>query len=180
MNDLPFPRSYWVAPGKLLAGAYPGSSELSEAKGILAGLVAAGVTRVISSMEESEKIHSGKAVVDYTATIRQMAEERGQVIECLRYPFVDGSIPSTAIMTSVLNRIDEEIGAGGAVYVHCWGGKGRTGLVVCCWLIRHGIAAPEEAVDHLQILIKHNAAAFHPTPENSEQRDFVRNWKVGT
>jgi hypothetical protein len=180
MNDLPLPRSYWVAPGKLLAGAHPGSSERSEANGNLSGLVAVGVTRVISSMEESERNHSGKAVVDYAATIKQMAAERGRGIECLRYPIVDGSIPTTAMMTATLNQIDEAIGAGGTVYVHCWGGRGRTGLVVCCWLIRHGIAAPAQAVEHLQTLIQHNAAAFHPTPENSKQRDFVRNWRVGT
>lgn len=179
MNDIPFPRSYWVAPGKLLAGAYPGSSEPSEAARNLTGLLAAGVTRVISSMEESEKNHSGKTVVEYATTIKQVAAERGRGIECLRYPFVDGSIPSTTMMTETLNRIDETICAGSVVYVHCWGGRGRTGLVVCCWLIRHGIAAPEQAVDHLQTLIRHNPAVFQPTPENVEQMEFVRNWRVG-
>ena len=29
------------------------------------------------------------------------------------------------------------------VYVHCWGGIGRTGTVVGCWLVRHGMTGDE-------------------------------------
>jgi len=176
----PFLRSYWVVPGQFLAGAYPGSSDPSESNVKVAGLVAAGVTRVISLMEEAEKNHSGQAFVDYATSINRLASEQrlGRTIECLRFPIVDGSIPNAETMGSVLDRIDEAISAKGTVYVHCWGGRGRTGTVVCCWLIRHGYAAPGQAVDYLQTLIREKAAIFHPTPENANQRDFVRNWKA--
>ncbi|MBA3406233.1 MAG: dual specificity protein phosphatase family protein [Gemmatimonadaceae bacterium] len=29
-------------------------------------------------------------------------------------------------------------GSGHSIYVHCWGGVGRTGTVVGCYIVRHG------------------------------------------
>ena len=178
-RNLPFSRSYWVIPGQLLAGAYPGSSGPAEGRTKIAGLIEAGVTRVVSLMYESERNHAGQAFVDYTTAVRALAVERGRAIECFRHPIVDGSVPTGAVMKQLLDRIDEELSAKGTVYVHCWGGRGRTGTVVCCWLIRHRLVVPGKAVDHLQTLVRHNAAAFHPTPENEKQKDFVRNWLAG-
>ncbi|MFZ5949388.1 MAG: fused DSP-PTPase phosphatase/NAD kinase-like protein [Candidatus Rifleibacteriota bacterium] len=37
--------------------------------------------------------------------------------------------------------------AGKPVYVHCWGGLGRTGVVVGCWSRRHGEAEPLAKLD---------------------------------
>ena len=34
-------------------------------------------------------------------------------------------------------------------YIHCWGGVGRTETVVACWLLRHGLAAPEVVLKKL-------------------------------
>ena len=34
------------------------------------------------------------------------------------------------LMTAILNAIDESMTAGKPVYVHCWGGAGRTGTVI--------------------------------------------------
>ena len=43
-------------------------------------------------------------------------------------------------LVATLDAIDAELAAGGLVYVHCWAGCGRTGVVVGCWLVRHGRA----------------------------------------
>jgi hypothetical protein len=175
----PFQRSYWVAANKFLAGAYPGSLNPPDASEKLSALLTAGVTRVISLMEESEKNRDGKAFINYKPMLTQRALERNQPLECLGFPIVDGSVPEAKTMEAVLDTIDDAINANGTVYVHCWGGRGRTGTVVCCWLIRHGIASPELAVDHVQKLIGEKLSFFHPTPENQIQKAFVRNWCPG-
>jgi protein-tyrosine phosphatase len=36
------------------------------------------------------------------------------------------------LMTTILDAIDESMTAGKPVYVHCWGGMGRTGTVIGC------------------------------------------------
>jgi hypothetical protein len=51
---VPFNRSYWVVPGKLLAGCYPGSEDPMEEERNLEGLLQAGIRHVISLMETQE------------------------------------------------------------------------------------------------------------------------------
>ena len=41
---VPFNRSYWVVPGKLLAGGYPGSEDPIEEERNLKGLIQAGIS----------------------------------------------------------------------------------------------------------------------------------------
>ena len=51
---VPFNRSYWVVPGKLLAGGYPGSEDPIEEERNLKGLIQEGIRHVISLMEPQE------------------------------------------------------------------------------------------------------------------------------
>ena len=48
-------------------------------------------------------------------------------------------VPTIPHMTRILDEVDGALADGGSVYVHCWGGIGRTGTVVGCWLVRHGL-----------------------------------------
>jgi hypothetical protein len=48
---VPFSRSYWVIPDKLLAGYYPGSKDPKEATVKLTTLINAGIRHVINLME---------------------------------------------------------------------------------------------------------------------------------
>lgn len=82
-------------------------------------------------------------------------------------------------MKAILDDIDAALERGGVAYAHCWGGRGRTGTVVCCWLIRHGLAAPNQAVEKMHTLIGDRIHDFIPTPENDQQRLFVEQWCTG-
>jgi len=168
-----------VVPDSFLAGCYPGSANAAQAAAKVTGLIEAGVTQTISLMEAEELDFSGRAFVDYCPLLQEKADQLGRPMECSRHPIRDGFVPSLTGMRGVLDRIDGALSRGGVVYVHCWGGRGRTGSVVACWLIRHGFAMPAQAVSRLQELTAHNHAAFHPTPENALQRDFVEKWAKG-
>jgi protein-tyrosine phosphatase len=73
-------------------------------------------------------------------------------------------------MRAILDTIDAEMAAGRTVYVHCWGGIGRTGTVIGCWLVRHGTPA-EEALNEIE------ARRGEPgSPETAAQWAFVLNW----
>jgi protein-tyrosine phosphatase len=63
----------------------------------------------------------------------------------VRIPIRDFSVPTLEELEGALDEIDGEITAGGLVYVHCWAGCGRTGVVVGSWLVRHG-TSPEDAL----------------------------------
>ena len=53
-DSLPLPNCYWVQPGALLAGEYPGSMSRAGAMERVRKLLAAGVTSFIDLTEEGE------------------------------------------------------------------------------------------------------------------------------
>ena len=175
MKTLPFKRSYWVVPGRLLAGCYPGGQTQESANAKAQGLLSAGVTDIVNLMEATESNHDGQTFIDYLPILSALNPHRS--IQASRHPIVDGSISSHEVMVEILDRIDKAIERGGVVYVHCWGGRGRTGTVISCWLVRHGLAAPTSAVAKLQTLITHNRSEFEPTPENARQIDFIEGFQ---
>ena len=81
-------------------------------------------------------------------------------------------------MQHLLNILDQALEAGHTVYVHCWGGVGRTGTVVGCYLVRHGMTG-DEALDWLRgVWPSVEQSAWHTsTPETREQQRYVRNWR---
>ena len=64
-----------------------------------------------------------------------------------------------------------------SVYVHCWGGIGRTGTVVGCWLVRHGMTGDEALAQIVEWWRGMEKARIHPrSPQTREQHAYVRNW----
>lgn len=55
--------------------------------------------------------------------------------------FPDGSCPSSEIVLQFLNIVEAEQGA---LAVHCKAGLGRTGVLICCYMMKHfGFTARE-------------------------------------
>jgi len=175
----PFDRSYWVVRGKLLAGCYPGDRRPDEAKRKLDALLDAGIRYVINLMQEHEADWYGDIFEPYEEMIDYLAEGRGFRITCTRMAIPDASIPTVAAMKGILDEIDRAISDGKPVYVHCWGGKGRTGTVVGCWLMRHGMATAGDVFPMIHELRKNDPTWFQPSPDNERQRWMVRSWRAG-
>jgi predicted protein tyrosine phosphatase len=125
--SVPFPRSYWVLPGRLPAGEYPGSKDPDEATRKIKNLFESGIRRVINLMEPDETDIAGAPFRPYENILSDSAGEKDAAFSCLRFPIRDVSIPSPDTMAKILDSIDEGIEAGNTVYVHCLGGIGRTG-----------------------------------------------------
>lgn len=173
---VPFPRSYWVVPGRLLAGAYPGHQEMAQASEKMARLLGTGVRAFVDLTEDGETNWRGEPFVAYASLARSLALERGVTVSWVRRPIPDQGVPSADRMTAILDEIDAMLAAGRPVYVHCWGGVGRTGTVVGCWLSRHGIAPGDEVLSLIQRLRSADPAAYRDSPETAEQRQMVTGW----
>jgi protein tyrosine/serine phosphatase len=176
---VPFERSYWVVPDKLLAGCYPGAKAADQAGKRLVDLLDTGIRSVVNLMEDYETDWKGEDIRHYEEEIQALAEARDLDIECIRMPVPETSIPTIDVMKEILNKIDRSIEEGRPVYVHCWGGKGRTGVVVGCYLVRHGIAVGKDALKMVAELRKNDVARNEPSPENERQRWMVYSWTQG-
>lgn len=172
---LPFPRSYWVIPGKFLAGAYPGSDNPEEAKEKINALIRSGIRSVINLMEEDEVNNNGELFSPYEGTFLGLGKTLGLDLTFRRFPIKDLNIPSHSDMNRILNEIDSSLSMDRPVYVHCWGGKGRTGAVVGCYLVRHGLSG-QEALEKIRDLRRFEPTGHHPSPETGKQRDLVISW----
>ncbi len=179
LGIIPFDRSYWVVPGRLLAGFYPSSDDRQEATEKLRRLLSVGVRHVINLTEPIEKNWNGVPLSDYEPELLALADEEDLQVNCCRQPIRDLDVPTIASMKSILNTIDEAMQYGKIVYVHCWGGRGRTSLVVGCFLARHGMATGEKALQMIRYLRRTDAKANAEAPETSAQKEFVRNWLIG-
>lgn len=177
---VPFYHSYWIVPGKVLAGYYPGSRNPEEARRKLEALLDCGIRCVINLMEEDEESYVGMRFVQYEDLLRQLAGERGTKIRYIRTPIEDMNVPSRQAMREILDAIDSAVRDDCPVYVHCLGGRGRTGTVVGCYLARHGLASGQEVFDKIMELRRQtDPSVSQPSPETDRQRSMVQSWRFG-
>lgn len=174
--DKPFAQSYWAVPGLLCAGHYPGAEDTDEHREKLGGLVRCGIRRVINLIPDYETGRGGRPFRAYMADLAQLSAAQGVAVECARMGWPDGTTPDRAHMQAILDRIDQSVAAQEPVYVHCWGGHGRTGTTVGCFLVRHG-ATPEAAI--AQILAWREPLPRNHFPFEGQQEAFVREWRAG-
>ena len=73
-------------------------------------------------------------------------------------------------MREILDAIDGALDAGRGVYVHCYAGIGRTGTVVGCYLVRHGM----EPAEALRTVTSWRGIR---SPQSVEQEEFVLEWR---
>jgi protein-tyrosine phosphatase len=105
-----------------------------------------------------------------------IAEKMGITVTYDLVSIQDFSVPTERQMVRILNQIDMCIKYYKPVYVHCWGGKGRTGTVVGCYLARHGLAAGIDTIEMIKELRKNTVDFSDPSPETKKQIKMVINW----
>jgi protein-tyrosine phosphatase len=170
ITDRPIPDSYWLIEGQLLAGEYPGSWTREGAEAKLALFLDAGIRSFIDLTRDTEPIEP------YDGLLARLAAERNIDCRYQRLSIDDMGIPSRDLITEILAKIVAELDEGRPVYVHCWGGIGRTGAVAGCWLVEAGVAA-DEALTRVRTLRWGTPVGWKRSPETDEQCDFVRAWK---
>jgi len=176
----PFANCYWVTPGRLLAGEYPSAFTVTAARRKVHRLLDAGVTFFL------DLTHPDDPLEPYAQFLEETVGEDALPIVYRRLAIPDRTVPSAAQMTQTLDIIDAALAAGHVVYVHCWGGVGRTGTVVGCYLVRHkysggngdensGEAALAQLARLWQTVEKRDR--FPQSPETPAQMEMVRRWK---
>ena len=168
MDRRPIEYCYWVVPGQLLAGEYPRTygekDDEAASKAKLAALTEAGVNTFIDLTQEGE-----------LSPYSQWLDSDSQTY--YRFPIWDVSIPDTPETTAaILDTIDAHIAQGHVVYLHCWGGVGRTGTIVGCWLARHGHPGPAALERLAELWATCPKSAWRCSPETEAQCQYVRDW----
>ena len=169
----PIPEAYWVVPDQFLAGEYPGHYTERIARRKLSAFLEAGVTDFVDLTHPHE-------LVPYESLVKELALLYGLKASYTRIPIQDRSIPTDETMRQILDTVDESVNQKRKVYVHCWGGIGRTGMVVGCYLVRHG-EMPKNAVMQVNgLFLTRPKSLYAPcSPETDEQVQFILDWHEG-
>lgn len=167
--ETPYGRTYWVKAGLFLAGAYPDAQDDAGRTQKLNALLSSGIKRFINLVEQDESPLSARRLWDYRHLL-----PGGTGMD--RFPMPVGGVPDTEDMARLLCYIDNLIDHEIPVFVHSFSGRGRAGLVVGCWLMRHGPANPDTIVDRIADLRAHEATAPLCSPQTPVQIAFVRAW----
>jgi len=170
-RDRPIPESYWVEPGRFLAGEYPGRYYGEQLYQRLDSFLDFGINTFIDLTDSNE-------LPSYVPELSERARYYELEIHYKRYTVTDFDIPTPERMKEILDAIDAALAAERKVYVHCFGGIGRTGTTVGCYLVRHGHTGGEALAQLAEWWQTVPKRRFWPrTPETDEQRNFILNWE---
>ena len=162
-SDIKVPcRESYLLMGSVYAGEYPGAKEENASKLKVAQLYRFGVRHFVDLTEEGE-------LCPYESLLPSDATH-------YRFPIKDVSVPTDVeAVHRLLHKIDEWEKTGGYVYIHCWGGVGRTGTIAACYLL-HKMVLPDaaQALKMMQARFATMPKSKHKvSPETQAQVAFV-------
>ncbi len=158
--------AWWVEPGQVLAGEYPAAkNHPARSAEKLNLLVDAGIRTFIDLTTPADGMDPYQPAVEAAGVARNLDLRRFNI-----------GIPDKGVLPDgdydgIVGLINEHRARGG-VYVHCWGGVGRTGTVVGCLLADQGHDY-EAIVDTLDDLRAGTKKSHRACPENEKQRGVI-------
>jgi protein-tyrosine phosphatase len=174
MPSRPHSNCYWLPGQRVIAGEYPFNPDPAKARAKITRVLDSGVTTFIDLTEARE-------LLPYEAVARDEAISRGLEVTHRRLPIRDNDVATPERMAEILDEIAAAESAGSTVYLHCWGGVGRTGMVVGCYLVRQGMTGDEALAEVATLFSTMTHAKTHRhrhtgSPQTEPQRQMVRRW----
>jgi protein-tyrosine phosphatase len=130
-------------------------------------LIDAGVDTVIDLTTPDDHLEP------YDDVLQVAAEKAGRQVRHFAYPIPDMGVIDPKGYDEIVGRIRGEINAGRVVYVHCWGGKGRTCTVIGWLLIGDGLDN-DATIARIAELRAGTQKAIDACPESSAQHRVLR------
>ena len=158
--------AWWVVPGQILAGEYPGHRDRARSVTKINLLVDAGIRTFVDLTTPADQLNT------YEPTLEEVAAHRGLGLRRLSFPVPDLDVVSDDACSDITLAIEDSVARGG-VYVHCWGGVGRTGTVIGCLLADQGLNY-EHVLARIAELRQGTSKAARPIPETDAQRAVIR------
>jgi hypothetical protein len=157
---------WWVEPGAVLAGEYPGATSPEGARAKIGLLVDHGVRTFVDLTQPVDGLEP------YVDHVEHEAHRRGLELQHLPFPIPDMGVRPHDGYDEIVDAIRSSRDRG-VVYVHCWGGIGRTSTVVGCLLVDAGLDA-DAALADIDRRRSGTRKAHQPAPQTPSQIDVVR------
>jgi len=184
----PTPESNWVIPGLLLVGAFPASKDDGETFSLLNAILLLGITMFVCLQQEynprvTENMwRRSNALRPYFQDVEKIVHQKRheanivspEKLSFVHFPIKDCGVSDDDSVLELAKKLVQAIAHGDIIYMHCWGGHGRTGTVVCIMLhLMYGLTATE-AMQRCQAV--HDFREYPVavgSPQTQNQRDQV-------
>ncbi len=161
----PLYQSYYLNTRNIFAGEYPGDKYGEKTEKKINQMVHFGVRHFIDLTEEGE-LHPYSHLLPKGCTYT-------------RFPIRDVDVPDSMESVSCLIAHIQELSKrdDGYVYIHCWGGVGRTGTIVGCYLADDNF---DSTMNKLRNCFSQMPKSSHRvTPETKAQETFIKKYIEG-
>lgn len=172
MTPRPHENCYWVVPHRLMAGEYPIAIREEDGLKKLSAIVSAGISHFIDLTQTWDPLEPYEQMLNRVVPSPEAAPGYD------RFAINDMGTPDSPHQTNaILDRIDLLLSENRVPYIHCWGGIGRTGTIVGCWLVRHGQTG-QEALRTIATLWSTVAKRhrYPYSPQTVDQCRYVLDW----
>ncbi len=151
-----------------MAGEYPASEDSEQTEKTIEGLLSLGITCFINLTEVDD------GLPEYEEVVNRLSGGKATVV---RVGVPDHDIPYSPDDTNaVINLINLEVQNGGKVYMHCYGGVGRTGMMVGCWLAREAGSGVAGLAKLREVWKLNPKSKFRQSPDVPQQAQYIAEW----
>ncbi|EFA77283.1 hypothetical protein PPL_12494 [Heterostelium album PN500] len=167
-NDMKGPNDFsnWVVKEYIMTGEYPGNTSDEQHFKILQSLVDSGLTLFVCLQLESELKHFRP----YQEDLKQIAAKKNIELEFLHFPIEDGGVAENLDeLSDFIDLLIEKLKSH-RIYLHCWAGRGRTGIIAACLLGRLYQVSGLEACRRIQACYEQRVVGFGESPEYHPQK----------
>jgi len=184
----PTRESNWVILDRFMVGAYPSSFDDDENESILRGILECGITTFVCLQLEYQhgvpesQWRSGISLRPYIEDALEICEKEkssGKIVapnelKFLHHGIVDCGTTTDMTVLELALDVCWRLLADEIIYLHCWGGHGRTGTVVAVALgLMYDLPA-SEALARTQLYHDLRVCSLNvPSPQTPQQRRQV-------
>lgn len=168
----------WVIPGILMAGCFPGALDDARHGEMLRLLLSRGIDTFVCLQQEfrpditEARWRAGRGLRPYLPEAVLLSNKE---LLWRHVPIPDGLIAPDDVTLRAVKELLEDLASGRVLYVHCWGGHGRTGVFCCLLLVGLYRISASEALRRVQ---RYHDCRQDPqdarSPQSVVQREQVR------
>mmetsp|Transcript_4622 Transcript_4622/g.6452 ORF Transcript_4622/g.6452 Transcript_4622/m.6452 type:complete len:202 (+) Transcript_4622:72-677(+) len=159
--------SNWVIKGRVIAGAYPGHQNETEHREVIQQIIHKGNVTTFVCLQTEKELGRFRSYKEVALTFKED-------LQFVHFPIADQNIANFDAVYHLVEDLKSRLHNGEVLYIHCWGGHGRTGTIIGCLLARLFDLSGDKALELTQKFHSCRKICKSTSPQHPSQFKQVR------